>query len=62
MPSIRPFRPSDETAVIALWQDCGLIRPQNDPRRDIQRKLKVRPEWFLVAAQDSEVIGSIMIG
>ncbi len=36
---IRPYQANDEAAVIALWQECGLVRPWNDPRRDIQRKL-----------------------
>ena len=40
---IRPFRLTDETAVIALWQRCELTRPWNDPHKDIQRKLKVQP-------------------
>lgn len=32
---IRPFQMEDETGVIRLWQDCGLVVPHNDPRRDI---------------------------
>ena len=32
---IRPFEPGDEAAVIDLWRSCGLLRPWNDPRRDI---------------------------
>ncbi|PYY48021.1 GNAT family acetyltransferase [Curtobacterium sp. MCBD17_023] len=46
---IRPFRPEDTDAVVALWESCGLVRPWNDPRRDIARKLTVQPELFLVA-------------
>jgi hypothetical protein len=45
---IRPFQPSDEAAVVALWQECKLTRPWNDPHRDIARKLAVQPELFLV--------------
>ena len=41
---IRPYRAADEAALIALWLDCDLIRPQNDPRKDIARKLRVNPE------------------
>ena len=36
---IRPFKESDEDAVIDLWDRCGLIRPGNDPHRDIARKM-----------------------
>ena len=46
---IRPYQPADEVAVIALWQSCDLVRRWNDPAKDIRRKLKVRPDWFLVA-------------
>ena len=45
---IRTFRETDESAVIRLWTDCGLVRPWNDPRRDIERKLAEQPELFLV--------------
>ena len=40
---IRAFETSDEDAVVALWQRCGLTRPWNDPRKDIARKLTVQP-------------------
>ena len=50
---IRPFRTEDTDAVVALWESCGLVRPWNDPRRDIARKLMVQPELFLVAEPDA---------
>ncbi len=59
---IRPFQPADELGVVALWQACGLRRPQNDPRKDIARKLKVNPEWFLVAEAGGQVVGTVMAG
>ncbi|MEN0103635.1 MAG: GNAT family acetyltransferase [Curtobacterium sp.] len=46
---IRQFTPDDTEAVVALWETCGLVRPWNDPRKDIARKLSVQPELFLVA-------------
>ena len=49
---VRVFQPDDETAVIALWGVCDLIRPWNDPQRDIARKLLVQPELFLVGEID----------
>lgn len=60
--TIRPYRASDEKAVVGLWRTCGLIRPQNDPRKDIRRKLAVNPEWFLVAEQEGRVVGTAMVG
>lgn len=67
--TVRTFRTADTDAVIALWQDAGLTRPWNDPRLDIQRKLAVQPEGFLVATVPDpdatgrdRVIGSVMAG
>jgi ribosomal protein S18 acetylase RimI-like enzyme len=59
---IRPYAPPDENAVLELWDACGLVRPVNDPVRDIQRKLQVQPELFLVAELDARVIGTLMAG
>ena len=59
---IRPFQPADEAAVVALWEECGLTRPWNDPRKDIARKLAVQPELFLVGTVDGELVGSVMAG
>ena len=59
---IRPFNPDDEKSVVALWQRCDLVRPWNDPHRDIQRKLRVRPEWFLVGVLDGQIVATVMAG
>jgi ribosomal protein S18 acetylase RimI-like enzyme len=59
---IRPYHPSDEIAVIALWQRCGLTRPWNNPKLDVERKLQVNPELFLVGEIDGEVVASVMGG
>ena len=60
--NIREFSLSDQDAVIDLWQRCGLVRPQNDPRKDIARKLRVQAEMFLLAVENSTVVGSVMCG
>ena len=59
---IRPFQPNDSNQVTGLWHSCNLIRPWNDPKKDIARKLRVNPEWFLVAILGKEIVGSIMVG
>lgn len=59
---IRPFRQGDESAVVQLWTDCGLVVPWNSPQRDIQRKLKVQPEMFLVGCLDGQIIATVMAG
>ncbi|KTR25085.1 GNAT family acetyltransferase [Curtobacterium citreum] len=45
----RTFAEDDTAAVVALWEACGLLRPWNDPYRDIARKTAEQPELFLVA-------------
>lgn len=60
--SIRPYAPPDEAAVLAVWRGCGLVRPQNDPKKDIARKLQVQPELFLVAERDGQIVGTVMAG
>jgi len=59
---IRPFAHADKLAVISLWDRCGLLRPWNDPERDIQLKLSVQPEHFLVATEAGTIIGTAMAG
>ncbi|CAB3882863.1 GNAT family acetyltransferase [Achromobacter animicus] len=60
--AIRPFHPTDETALIALWHACGLTRPWNDPRKDIARKLTVQSDLFLVGVLDGEIVATLMGG
>jgi ribosomal protein S18 acetylase RimI-like enzyme len=62
MMTIRAFRPEDTTAVIALWSACGLLAPQNDPAKDIDRKMQVDPGGFLVGEADGRIIASCMAG
>lgn len=59
---IRPFDRDDTERVVALWQACGLTRPWNDPRKDIERKLTVQPDLFLVAEANGNLAGAAMIG
>jgi ribosomal protein S18 acetylase RimI-like enzyme len=59
---IREFQPDDEDAVIVLWEQCGLVRPWNDPRKDISRKLKVRPDLFLVGVADGKLVATVIAG
>jgi len=59
---IRRYEPRDEKSVVQLWTDCGLVVPWNDPRRDIQRKLKVQADMFLVACLDDRVVATVMAG
>jgi ribosomal protein S18 acetylase RimI-like enzyme len=62
MVTIRSYALADRDSVVDLWRRCGLVRPNNDPFKDIARKLKVRPDLFLVALLDNTVVGSVMVG
>jgi len=59
---IRPFQPGDEQAAVNLWRRCDLIRPWNDPHKDIARKRRVRPDLFLVGTIDNKVVATVMAG
>ena len=59
---IRAYQPQDETAVLALWEACALTRPWNDPRKDIERKLQVRPDLFLVGHVQGQLMATAMFG
>ncbi len=58
---IRPYRADDEAQVLALWAEWGMIR-WADPKKEIARKLRVNPEWFLVGEVGGRVIGTCMVG
>ena len=59
---IRAYQNSDQEAVVALWTDCDLVVPWNDPVRDIERKLQVDRDLFLVGCRDEELIATVMAG
>ena len=59
---IRPYSDHDKSALIALWQRCGLTRSWNDPEKDIDRKLTQQPELFLVGTIGHKLVGSVMAG
>lgn len=59
---IRVFNTDDTNEVIALWEACDLTRPWNNPKLDIERKMAVGPDLFLVAEENSRIIGTVMGG
>jgi ribosomal protein S18 acetylase RimI-like enzyme len=59
---IRHYKTGDEKDVIELWEQCGLVAPQNNPKRDIERKLKVNPGWFLVGELKGKIVSTCMVG
>jgi ribosomal protein S18 acetylase RimI-like enzyme len=61
-PVLRQYRPGDREALVWLWSLCGLIRPWNDPYRDIDRKLTWDAPNLVVLEDADELIGSVMVG
>jgi len=58
----RQYEEKDREAVIGLWNQCGLVVPQNDPHKDIDRKLKIDPDLFLVGVVSNGVVATVMGG
>jgi ribosomal protein S18 acetylase RimI-like enzyme len=58
----REAAPADEAAVIALWRDCGLTRPWNDPSADYRRALAGSGSVVLIAEDGGRISGTIMVG
>jgi ribosomal protein S18 acetylase RimI-like enzyme len=61
-PVLRTYRPGDHDALLSLWSSCGLLRPWNDPARDIGRKLAHDPGGLVVLEIGGQIAGSVMIG
>ena len=59
---IRAYRESDEDNVVALWRQCGLVVPWNDPVKDIRRKLRIQRHLFLVGFSNGRLAATIMAG
>ena len=59
---IRPYKITDQKNVIDLWIQCELVKPWNNPVKDIERKLQVNPELFLVGEENSEIVATAMAG
>lgn len=59
---IQEYAEKYQEDVILLWQECGLVAPQNNPVKDIERKLKVDPDLFLIGLVGDTVVASVMGG
>lgn len=59
---ISPYDNVQRDEVIDLWERGDLIVPWNDPDRDIDAKLKVMGDLFLVGTVEEKVIATVMVG
>lgn len=60
---IRPIEDGDIESVVALWESCGLLRPWNDPRADIERaRAAPQAEIFVMADKNGAIVASALAG
>ena len=59
---IREYKASDHVQVLEVWQRCNLTVPWNDPQKDIDRKMAVDGDLFLVCIDNTSIIGTVMGG
>ena len=60
---VRPYRESDEEAVIGLWNTVFPDpSPWNDPTTVIAKKLSTQRELFLVGQLGGKLVGTVMGG
>ncbi|MCK5310769.1 MAG: GNAT family acetyltransferase [Desulfobacteraceae bacterium] len=60
--NIRVYEKKDQEEVICLWKACGIVVPWSNPVDDIERKLMVNPELFLVGVFEEKIVASVMGG
>ena len=60
--NFRKFRKSDSEKVIKLWKKCKLVVPWNDPLKDINRKLSIKDNLFIIGEINKNIIASAMAG
>ncbi len=61
-PLIRDARIGDIAALVELWGRAGLLRPWNDPVKDIQFALDGETSTVLVLESDGRLLASAMTG
>ena len=54
--------PQVRSAVVALWEACGLTREWNPPERDLSDALAGATSTVLVAVADGAVVGTVLAG
>ena len=62
MIEVRAYRESDQDDVVNLWRECELVKPWNDPIKDIRRKLDVQRDLFLVGLLDGKLVSTVIAG
>ncbi len=59
---VQATQDGDVEGLIELWRSCDLLRPWNDPERDIARARAASQAAIFVVAGDDAIIASVMAG
>ena len=62
MIAFRPLEEFDIDDIIALWTACGLVRPWNDARRDIDFARGKAGSDILLGFEEGALVASVMVG
>ena len=60
--AISEITDADVSAVIALWQRCGLTRPWNDPAADIALARRGANATILIGRAEGAIVASALVG
>jgi hypothetical protein len=60
--AITAIEDADVTAVVTLWERCGLTRPWNDPVADIALARRGPNSTILLGREDERIVASAMVG
>jgi ribosomal protein S18 acetylase RimI-like enzyme len=52
----------DESTIVALWRQCDLTRPWNDPNADFALAMRTDTSTIIVAVAGEKTVGSVMVG
>lgn len=61
-PEVTEATAADRDAVVALWHDCGLTRPWNDPHADFDRAANAGDAAILLSRHADDIAGAVMVG
>lgn len=59
---IEEYREKYGGDVIELWLKCKLVVPSNNPHRDIERKVEVDRDLFLIGIINGRIVATVMGG
>lgn len=59
---IAPMGVDDIPAIVSLWQQAGLVRPWNDPEKDIAFARNSGHGEILVGREQGALVASVLVG